>query len=85
MSLGTFPNIVMSFSCTEQVVATQTGDMPMTVTVETLDAAYDFVNAVVGMDLTVRPLNQPETKLRLVQNFTAVSRKSCINLTLSWT
>ncbi|XP_793861.3 development-specific protein LVN1.2 [Strongylocentrotus purpuratus] len=79
------PQFVLHY---EQVLATQTADMPMAITEETLDAAYDFVNALVGMDLTIRPLNQPETKARLVQNFTAgyqwiIQGATCIKQSLA--
>ena len=51
----------------------------MSVAEETVDAAYDFVKALVGMEVTVHPYNQPETKLRLVQNFTEVSNDNSNN------
>lgn len=55
----------------EQVAAVQSGDLPMIIVEETLDAAYDFINAVVGMEVTSRPVKEPEYKFRLVQNYTS--------------
>ncbi|XP_054763311.2 development-specific protein LVN1.2-like [Lytechinus pictus] len=55
----------------EQVLSSQVGDNPMAILEESLDAAYDFVQALVGMEAAIRPVGEPETKLKIIQNFTA--------------